>query len=133
MSNPCIYCSKLTVELLLEAADERGHPSLSYYKHHNSFSDLEAAAFAGCDLCRLALECFLQRNLYEKARNLEPPDVKVWVEMPFWDPHEPSAVLNTIVFRVGEASFEGLDLGEFAEVEVGLIAKEGIADAHGHQ
>lgn len=37
-----------------------GHefPVSAYYKHHNSFHNLEQTANAGCDLCLLIVDCF---------------------------------------------------------------------------
>lgn len=133
MSNPCIYCSKLTIESLVAFARQKAKRGQAHYKHHNSFSDLEVAALAGCDLCRLALEDFRRRTLYDKARNLKRSDVKVRIEMEHGNAEFPGPpeVRQAIVFRVGETSAEDLD--GFAEVRVRLIAKEGISAVHNHQ
>ncbi|RSL56045.1 hypothetical protein CEP53_006894 [Fusarium sp. AF-6] len=124
MSNPCAYCSKLTIESLVKLARQNPTPGRTNYKHHSSFGDLEAAALAGCDLCRLALECFQQRNLYEKAKSLQPSNVKLRIELRHEEayPVGPREVLDAIVFRVGEIRVE--DTGDFVDMRVGLTAKE---------
>ncbi|EEU34250.1 uncharacterized protein NECHADRAFT_85535 [Fusarium vanettenii 77-13-4] len=111
MSNPCIYCSKLTIESLVALRRQKPKRGQASYKHHDSFSDLEAAALAGCDLCRLALEGFQRRNLCEEARNLERSNVKVWIDLEHGnaDSLSPPEVLDAIVFMVGETSIEALD------------------------
>jgi hypothetical protein len=133
MSNPCVYCSKLTIESLVALARQKAKRGRAYYKHHNSFGDLEVAALAGCDMCRLALECFQRWSLYEKARNLKRSDVKVWIELQHGnaDSLKPPEVLDTIGFCVGETSVEDPD--GFAELRVRLIAKEGISAVHNRQ
>ncbi|KAI8712983.1 HET domain-containing protein [Fusarium sp. LHS14.1] len=124
MSNSCVYCSKLTIESLVALTRQKPKRGQASYKHHDSFSDLEAAALDGCDLCRLALETFQRQNLCEEARNLERSNVKVWIDLEHGDADflNPPEVLDAIVFMVGETSIKALD--GFKEVRIRLIAKE---------
>ncbi|KAF2169148.1 hypothetical protein M409DRAFT_64912 [Zasmidium cellare ATCC 36951] len=61
-SKRCVYCASLTIEKLVHLAEREfyGHtfPGEHYYQHHQSFKDLESAAYEGCDLCWVILDAF---------------------------------------------------------------------------
>ena len=157
MSSKCAYCSRLTVESLVELACQKGKPGQVYYKHHASFDDLETAASSGYDLCHLVLRCLqiscldgekyfprpetwawgenpVHGTSYEKAKGLKRSPVRLRIELRDVDVHSQPGlvkVLDSIVFRVGEEGAEDPD--DFVELSVGLRAKEGIEVVHNHQ
>ncbi|KAH0443062.1 heterokaryon incompatibility protein [Colletotrichum camelliae] len=76
MNKRCIYCTKLSIEALVELAkisfEAQRFPQDAYYQHHDSFSALEQSAYNGCDLCQVILQCF-QQTPCEAEQPLEWP------------------------------------------------------------
>ncbi|KAK0719369.1 hypothetical protein B0H67DRAFT_572979 [Lasiosphaeris hirsuta] len=66
MAQKCRFCAGFTISHPIELAKEefRGDifPDNAYYQHHACFRDLEQSAENGCDLCRLILDCFAERD-----------------------------------------------------------------------
>lgn len=105
MGTRCKFCAGLSISHLVELAEKefvaRKFPKKAFYRHHESFSDLEQSADGGCDLCRLILDCFrgtetdlsnlsraewrgsacdLVTSMYAAAKALGVSDVKICVE-----------------------------------------------------
>lgn len=99
MMGRCRYCNGLSIEALvgLAAKDSfmpRSFPRRSYYQHHESFADLEAAAAAGCDLCLLISESF--KGSFYLAEDNE----LLWA--PHWEKQPPPSAEMTVYDYVQE-------------------------------
>ncbi|KAL2204658.1 hypothetical protein CC79DRAFT_1398914 [Sarocladium strictum] len=87
----CRYCAELSIEALVELASHesfmtRSFPRRSYYQHHESFKDLEAAAIAGCDLCLLISDSF-KGSFY-------PTDDNDFFWIPHWERLPPPSAMT---------------------------------------
>lgn len=62
MASRCQFCASLTIERLVELAEQEfsAHyfPRQAFYKHHASFDELEESAMKGCDFCTIVIDCF---------------------------------------------------------------------------
>ncbi|KAB5576438.1 heterokaryon incompatibility protein-domain-containing protein [Coniochaeta sp. 2T2.1] len=138
MPQRCHFCAGLSVAHLVELAEKefmsRQFPKTAYYKHHESFSDLEQAANAGCDICQLILDCFkgveheytwprewqgtdsdLDTSMYAAAKELDVSDVKTCLEADqcfYGDTIEHVRVFDTLVVQVGSDEERPRDDGE---------------------
>ena len=127
MAQRCHFCAGLSVEHLVRLAEQeftsRRFPEKAYYRHHESFSDLEQSADAGCDLCQLILDCFkgveheymwpkewqgtegdLDGSMYAAAKELDTSDVKISLEADqcfSGDNIEHVRVFDALVVQVG--------------------------------
>ncbi|KAJ4375897.1 hypothetical protein N0V83_001175 [Neocucurbitaria cava] len=129
MNSRCALCNNLTIEGLIELArielaDSVWVPKRAYYQHHNSVTDLENSANAGCDLCSLlvsclkgnedtdslaankwiGIDCDLEESLFAAAKRLPYSDVKICIasgEASYGDTLDSIHVLDTILVQVG--------------------------------
>ncbi|OIW32526.1 HET-domain-containing protein [Coniochaeta ligniaria NRRL 30616] len=127
MNRRCKFCAGLSISHLVELAEKefvsRNFPKEAYYRHHESFSDLERSASGGCDLCQLILDCFkgaeheytwprewkgsdsdLDTSMYAAAKALDVSDVKISIEADqcfSGDKIEHVRVFDTLVVQVG--------------------------------
>ncbi|KAB5540401.1 heterokaryon incompatibility protein-domain-containing protein [Coniochaeta sp. 2T2.1] len=143
MAQRCSFCAGLSVAYLVELAEKefvsRQFPKTAYYRHHESFLDLEQAAIAGCDLCQLILDCFkgaehdytwprewqgpdsdLDTSMYTAAKELDVSDVKICIEADqcfSGDAIEHVRVFDTLVVQVGSDEERPRDDGEDDEYD----------------
>ncbi|KAJ0164775.1 hypothetical protein CTA2_230, partial [Colletotrichum tanaceti] len=136
----CVRCVGVTVEALVRLAEIEFQadefPKKAFYRHHESFPLLEKAADAGCELCRLILECFIhtpcdeeepvnwpgrwdedlarnragqQRTMYTLAERLLASDVKLSINASHlysFEPLDAVEVFDEILVQVGPSYTE---------------------------
>ncbi|KAK4201373.1 heterokaryon incompatibility protein-domain-containing protein [Triangularia verruculosa] len=98
----CQPCTKLSIPHLFDLAKQhirfREFPVSTYYKHHDSISNLEKSAANGCDLCELIIKAFkscpaergekeretwyangckIEGSIFSAARNLEHSEIRM--------------------------------------------------------
>jgi hypothetical protein len=112
------------VELAEKEYEARGFPREAYYKHHESFKDLERSANDGCDLCELILGCFkgsdhdamwprtwnppgqgdINNSMYAVAKDLDVSDVKIAIDSDqcyMSDKIDKVSAFDTLLIQVG--------------------------------
>ncbi|KAM3068464.1 hypothetical protein ACMFMG_009606 [Clarireedia jacksonii] len=156
MAQRCSHCASISFKHLIQLArtefSSHTFPRQAFQRHHASFRELDASADAGCDLCRLIIECFkstsysgLERidivptgqaletnSMYWVAMELDESDVKIAIDSSHLyncEPIEKVSIFDLLLVQLGPMpplDEVGSDEEFFPELRLTLNVARGI-------